>query len=125
VRQSYLTRSGSRWTDRGLADVEVAFPSWMTFGFDIHSLNRYNCHNWRALMHVAMLGNILTVRPPKTIVDRLRHNIGDDAEIVATEQRRLTKARDDSREQALARMTARKWPASANCRFDRDEANHR
>ncbi len=76
-------------------------------------------------MRVARWGNSLAVRLPKALVERLGLKQGDEIEIVAADRQRLSLGKNDRREQALARMAARKWALPEGYRFNRDEANER
>jgi antitoxin MazE len=76
-------------------------------------------------MQVAKWGNSLAVRLPKSLVDELGLQPGDEIDIVSATGRRLEVEKNTRRERALERMEARKWSAPKGYRFDRDEANER
>jgi antitoxin MazE len=76
-------------------------------------------------MQVAKWGNSLAIRLPKVIVEALDLKEGDDIEIVVAGMRRFEIARDKSREEALARLSALRRPLPKGFRFDRNEANER
>ena len=76
-------------------------------------------------MKVAKWGNSLAVRLPRPIVEALELKEGDEVEILASGERRLEISRDRSREEALARIRAMRWPLPPGYKFDRDEANER
>jgi antitoxin MazE len=78
-----------------------------------------------AIMQVARWGNSLAVRLPKALVERLGLKPGDEIEIVSAGPGRISVARDDRREAAVARMRDRALPLPEDYRFDRDEANER
>jgi len=74
-------------------------------------------------MRVSKWGNSLAVRLPASVAEALALKEGDD--IVIAGARRFEVARDDAREQALARLRALRRPLPKGFRFDRDEANER
>ena len=76
-------------------------------------------------MRVSKWGNSLAVRLPASVVEALELRDGDDVEIVIAGARRFEIARDDAREQALAKLRALRRPLPKGFRFDRDEANER
>ena len=76
-------------------------------------------------MRVSKWGNSLAVRLPASVVEALELREGDDVDIVIAGARRFEMARDDAREQALARLRALRRPLPKGFRFDRDEANER
>lgn len=76
-------------------------------------------------MQVAKWGNSLAVRLPKKLVVELRLKEGDDVSIVAAEENQIMIKRDDTANDAIARMAARKWKLPEDYHFDRDEANAR
>jgi antitoxin MazE len=76
-------------------------------------------------MRVAKWGNTLAVRLPKALIERLGLKPGDEIEIVAAVPGRITIARADRREAAIARMRSRALPLPAGYRLDRDASNRR
>jgi len=76
-------------------------------------------------MQVAKWGNSLAVRLPKAIVETLDLKEGDEIEIVVAGTHRFEIARDNSREEAMARLRALKRPLPKGFKFDRNEANAR
>jgi antitoxin MazE len=76
-------------------------------------------------MRVAKWGNSLAVRLPKDLVDALSLKAGDELVVVDATKERLTLAKDDRRERALAAFAAFDWPLPPGYKFDRDEANVR
>jgi antitoxin MazE len=76
-------------------------------------------------MRVAKWGNSLVVRLPKQLVDTLSLKVGDELEIVDATRERLALAKDERREQALARLASMAITLPADYRFDREEANSR
>lgn len=76
-------------------------------------------------MQVAKWGNSLAVRLPKAIVEALDLKEGDDIEIVLAGMRCFEIARDQSRNEALARLRALRRPLPKGFKFDRNEANDR
>ncbi len=76
-------------------------------------------------MQVAKWGNSLAVRLPKKLVEQMDLKAGDEIDIVEAARDRLAVEKISRRAEALARMAARAWPAPADYKFDRDEANER
>ena len=76
-------------------------------------------------MQVGRWGNSLAVRLPAAVVEALQLKEGDEIDIEIASERRFLVARDQSREQALARLRALARPLPRGFRFSRDEANER
>jgi antitoxin MazE len=76
-------------------------------------------------MQVSKWGNSLAVRLPRSLVERMKLQPGDELRIVEAGEGRIEVEKAQRREGALARMAARAWPAPESYRFDRDEANSR
>ena len=76
-------------------------------------------------MQVSKWGNSLAVRLPAMIVEALGLKEGDDIEITITGARNFRVARDQGRDQALARLRALKKALPKGFRLDRDDANAR
>jgi antitoxin MazE len=78
-----------------------------------------------ACMKVAKWGNSLAVRLPRPIVEALNLKEGDEVEISANGARSLDVTRDQTREEALARIRTMRWHLPPDYKFDREEANER
>lgn len=76
-------------------------------------------------MQVARWGNSLAIRLPKALVEALGLKPGDEIEIVAAGEGRIELKKDRTRERAVERLSALRWPMPRDYRFDRDEANER
>ena len=76
-------------------------------------------------MHVAKWGNSLAVRLPKSLVDALSLEAGDELEVVDATRERLAVVRDERRKQALERLASMRISLPPDYKFDRDEANER
>ncbi len=76
-------------------------------------------------MQVSKWGNSLAVRLPKALVDELGLKEGDEISVVKATAGELAIAKDTRRQDALARMAARKWKLPEDYKFDRIEANSR
>lgn len=76
-------------------------------------------------MRVAKWGNSLAVRLPKSVVDALELQEGDDIAIAIRGKREFVVERDRSREDALSRLRAFSGRLPAGFRFDRDQAHER
>jgi antitoxin MazE len=76
-------------------------------------------------MKVAKWGNSLAVRLPRPVVEALDLKEGDEVDITAKAARNLEVARDQTREEALARLKAMRWELPPEYKFDREEANQR
>jgi antitoxin MazE len=74
---------------------------------------------------VARWGNSLAVRLPRKVVDELGLREGDEVQLAAAGASTLAVSRDRSREEALERIKALRWPLPPGYKFDRDEANAR
>lgn len=76
-------------------------------------------------MQVSKWGNSLAVRLPKSLVDRMKLQPGDQLDVVAAGEGRIAVEKIEHRHAALARMAARAWRTPDDYRFDRDDANAR
>lgn len=76
-------------------------------------------------MQVSKWGNSLAVRLPKKLVDEMGLEAGDEVELEPADKRRLMVRKVDPRAEFLAAMEQFRWPAPADYKFDRDEANER
>ncbi|WP_031337675.1 AbrB/MazE/SpoVT family DNA-binding domain-containing protein [Rhodopseudomonas sp. B29] len=76
-------------------------------------------------MLVSKWGNSLAVRLPKTLVDKLGLQEGDELNVVDVVERTLVVEKEDRRKAALERLAELKWTLPADYKFDRDEANER
>ena len=76
-------------------------------------------------MNVGKWGNSLAVRLPKEVVDALDLKEGDEIEITIAGKRNLKVERDKSREDALKKLRAMRWPLPPGFKFDRDDAHER
>ncbi len=71
-------------------------------------------------MRVSKWGNSLAVCLPAPVAEALALKEGDDIDIAIAGARRFEVARDDAREQALARLRALRRPLPKGFRFDRE-----
>jgi antitoxin MazE len=76
-------------------------------------------------MKIAKWGNSLAVRLPRPVVEALDLKEGDEVEITAKAARTLEVTRDQTREEALARLKAMRKPLPLDYKFDREETNAR
>jgi antitoxin MazE len=76
-------------------------------------------------MHVAKWGNSLAVRLPKSVVEALGLNEGDDIEIHVAGRRMLEIERAPAPQELLRRLRKFRGRLPAGFRFDRLEANER
>jgi antitoxin MazE len=76
-------------------------------------------------MQVSKWGNSLAVRLPSAVVEALELKEGDQIEIHLLGDREFAIDRDRSREKALQRLRALRWPLPPGYHFDRDEAYDR
>jgi len=76
-------------------------------------------------MQVSKWGNSLAIRLPAAVVEALDLKPGDEVEIHVAGDRAFDITRDQSREQALARIRAFAKPLPQGWKFDREEANSR
>lgn len=76
-------------------------------------------------MRVARWGNSLAVRLPREIADELNLEEGDEIELRAAGGRAFEVARDQRKQDMIARMEALSAPLPPGYEFDRDEANGR
>lgn len=76
-------------------------------------------------MHVGRWGNSLAVRLPKAVAEALDLKQGDEIEIVIAGPRRFEIARDQSHEEALARLRTLKRRLPKGFKFERSDANER
>ena len=76
-------------------------------------------------MRVAKWGNSLAIRVPSAVAEALQLKEGDDVEIRVAGPRQFEIERDESRQQALARIRGAQWKLPPGWKFDRDEANSR
>jgi antitoxin MazE len=76
-------------------------------------------------MQVSKWGNSLAIRLPAAVVEALELKEGDDIEIRVAGDRAFEVGRDQSRQQALARLRKLSRPLPAGFVFDREEANAR
>lgn len=76
-------------------------------------------------MRVARWGNSLAVRLPKTVVDQLALEEGDEVILERSGPAKLSISLDCRRAEALKRLSERKWPFPEDYKFDREEANAR
>ncbi len=76
-------------------------------------------------MQVGKWGNSLAVRLPSAVIDDLRLKEGDEIEIGIAGDRQFLVKRDDSREEALARLRGLDWTLPPGFRLSRDEAHER
>ena len=76
-------------------------------------------------MQVSKWGNSLAIRLPASVVEALQLKAGDEVEVHIAGDRSFGIARDNSREQALARIRAFRKKLPPDWKFDREEANER
>lgn len=76
-------------------------------------------------MQVSKWGNSLAVRLPKKLVEELGLVPGDELNVVEASKRQIAVEKADKRAEFLKQMQQFQWPAPADYRFDRDEANER
>ena len=76
-------------------------------------------------MRVSKWGNSLAVRLPKSLVENLGLEPGDELEVVSALPTRIVLARDERRARAVERMKARALTLPDGDAFDRNEANAR
>lgn len=76
-------------------------------------------------MQVAKWGNSLAIRIPAAVAEALDLKVGDEVAVRVSEHRIFDIERDDSREQALARIRGSKIKLPADWKFDREAANER
>ena len=76
-------------------------------------------------MQVAKWGNSLAIRIPAAVAEALDLKVGDEVAVRVSEHRTFDIERDDSREQALARIRDSKIKLPADWSFDREAANER
>jgi antitoxin MazE len=72
-------------------------------------------------MQVAKWGNSLGVRLPKSVVEALKLEPGDDIEIHVAGERRFEIARKPDRRELLARLRKHRGLIPADFKFDRSE----
>jgi antitoxin MazE len=76
-------------------------------------------------MRVAKWGNSLAVRLPKSLVEALSLEAGDELEVVDATRERLAVVKDERRRQALERLGSMRIALPPDYKFDREEANER
>lgn len=76
-------------------------------------------------MQVSKWGNSLAVRLPAAVVEALGLKEGDEIQIRIAGNRVFEVRRDNSKNQALARLRKLRRPLPPGFVFDRDEANAR
>ena len=76
-------------------------------------------------MMVSKWGNSLAVRLPKALVEQLGLAPGDELNVVEATKRQIAVEKTDKRAEFLQQMQQFRWPAPADYRFNRDEANER
>ena len=76
-------------------------------------------------MMVSKWGNSLAVRLPKALVEQLGLAPGDELNVVEASKRQIAVEKADKRAEFLRQMEQFHWPAPADYRFNRDEANER
>lgn len=76
-------------------------------------------------MQVSKWGNSLAVRIPSSVVEALELVEGDEVTIRLVGSRVFEIARDQSRDDAIARLRALSRPLPPDWKFERDEANAR
>ena len=74
-------------------------------------------------MRVSKWGNSLAVRLPSAVVEALDLQEGDDIEIVVEGSRKFAVRKKPGAEEYLERLREFRGRATADFRFDRDEAN--
>lgn len=72
-------------------------------------------------MQVSKWGNSLAIRLPAAVVEALELKEGDDIEIRVADKRTFDVRRDQSRQQALARLRKLRRPFPPGFVFDRDD----
>ena len=79
-------------------------------------------------MQIGRWGNSLAVRLPRLLVERFKLKEGDEIDFDAVEAALLKvhfEAAERRRDEALARLAARRRPLPSDYEFDRQEANAR
>ena len=76
-------------------------------------------------MQVSKWGDSLTVRLPKTLVEKMGLSAGDELNIVDVVERTLVVQKEDRRKAALERLATLNWTLPLDYKFDRVEANER
>jgi antitoxin MazE len=76
-------------------------------------------------MQVAKWGNSLAIRIPTSVVEALGLKEGDDIAVRVSDGPAFEIERDDTRRQALARISSFNLKLPPDWKFDRDEANSR
>lgn len=79
-------------------------------------------------MLVSKWGNSLAVRLPKKLAEEMGLRDGDEIEIVKASKEKLEIAKltdEERRRRFLKAMEQFHWPAPADYKFNRDEANER
>ena len=76
-------------------------------------------------MQVSKWGDSLAVRLPKSLVEKMGLEAGDELTIVDVIERTLVVEKEDRRKAALENICSRKWTLPLDYKFDRDEANKR
>ena len=76
-------------------------------------------------MQVAKWGNSLAIRIPTAVAEALDLKVGDEINVRVSDDRTFDIERDDSREQAIARIRASKIKLPTDWKFDREAANER
>jgi len=76
-------------------------------------------------MQVSKWGDSLAVRLPKSLVEKMGLEAGDELTIVDVIERTLVVEKEDRRKAALENIRSRKWTLPLDYKFDRDEANKR
>ncbi len=76
-------------------------------------------------MQVSKWGDSLAVRLPKSLVEKMGLEAGDELTIVDVIERTLVVEKEDRRKAALENIRARNWSLPPDYKFDRDEANKR
>ena len=76
-------------------------------------------------MQVSKWGNSLAVRLPKSVVESLSLQAGDEITVLADNDGQLIVGADAARKRAIQNLAARKWVLPDDWHFDRDEANAR
>ncbi len=76
-------------------------------------------------MIVSKWGNSLAVRLPKSLVDELGLNEGDELAVVKARSREIAVAKEDRKTDFLSAMVKFNWPAAKDYKFNRDDANAR
>ena len=76
-------------------------------------------------MQIGKRGNSLAVRLPAAVVDDLGLKEGDEIEIEIAGDRQFRVQRDQTREDALARLRGLNWSLPPGFRLSREEAHER